>query len=95
MAGSSRDIFPRSCLNFPATDAHLVRLELRDKHDPLLSENFYWHTRDEHQLQQMNSMPEVVLSGKTSISHGTKGASAEIGDKSPQGSGLGHSSHLA
>lgn len=70
-------------LNFPRTDAHLVRLELRDKHSHLLSENFYWHARDEHQLQQLNSMPEVALSGKTRISHGAKGASAEIKVSNP------------
>ena len=41
-----------------------MKLELRDKHGKLLSENFYWHARDEHQLKQMNSMPQVELKGK-------------------------------
>src|SRR5690242_17565631 len=46
-------------LDWPSTGAHLVRLELRDKHGRLLSQNTYWHARDEHQLQELNSMPKI------------------------------------
>ena len=52
-------------LDWPATGAHLARLELRDKQGHLLSDNFYWHARDEHQLQDLNSMPKVAVIGKT------------------------------
>jgi hypothetical protein len=52
-------------LDWPAKGAHLVRLELRDAKGKLLSQNFYWHARDEHQLQELNSMPKVPLTLKT------------------------------
>jgi len=51
-------------LDFPAGGVHFVKLELRDKHGKLLSQNFYWHARNEKDLQQLNSMPQVQLLGK-------------------------------
>ena len=82
---SSRIVFGSGAfiLDFPATGAHLVRLELRDKRGRLLSGNVYWHARDEHWLQQLNSAPEVALAAKISISHGANGASAEIKVSNP------------
>jgi hypothetical protein len=65
-------------LDWPATGAHLLKLELRDKHGHLLSENFYWHARDEHQLQELNSMPKVALTGKVRVKHTASGAAAEV-----------------
>jgi hypothetical protein len=65
-------------LDWPQTGAHLARLELRDKSGHLLSENFYWHARDEHQLQELNSMPHVALSGKTRVKHAAEGLVAEV-----------------
>ncbi|HEU5395622.1 MAG TPA: glycoside hydrolase family 2 TIM barrel-domain containing protein, partial [Verrucomicrobiae bacterium] len=64
---------PAFTLDWPATGAHFVRLELRDQHGKLLSQNFYWHARDEHDLQQLNSMPKVALNGKIHLRHGDKG----------------------
>jgi hypothetical protein len=65
-------------LDWPASGAHLVRLELRDSPGSLLSENFYWHARDEHDLQQLNSMPQVTLTGKTQVKHTASGVEAEV-----------------
>ncbi|HLX70541.1 MAG TPA: glycoside hydrolase family 2 protein [Verrucomicrobiae bacterium] len=65
-------------LDWPASGAHLARLELRDAHGNLLSENFYWHARDEHDLQQLNSMPKVSLTGKAQMKHSTDGAAVEV-----------------
>jgi hypothetical protein len=64
-------------LDWPATGAHLVRLELRDAKGRLLSENFYWHARDEHQLQELNSMPKVPLMVKSTWKPGAGGLSVE------------------
>jgi len=60
-AGNCTDAFT---LDFPADGAHFVNLELRDHDGKLLSRNFYWHARDEHQLQQLNSLPQVAVKGK-------------------------------
>jgi hypothetical protein len=65
-------------LDWPATGAHLARLELRDKNGQLLSQNFYWHARDEHQLQELNSMSKVALTGKTRIKSGEQGTAVEV-----------------
>lgn len=65
-------------LNWPATGAHFVRLELRDKKGHLLSQNFYWHARDEHQLQELNSMPKVTLTGRTHVKHAAAGDVVEV-----------------
>ena len=54
-------------LNWPATGAHLARLELRDAKGRLLSENVYWHARDEHELQQLDSLPKVSLKGRLHV----------------------------
>jgi hypothetical protein len=35
-------------LDWPADGAHFLKLELRDRHGKLLSDNFYWHATDEH-----------------------------------------------
>jgi Exo-beta-D-glucosaminidase Ig-fold domain/Glycosyl hydrolases family 2/Glycosyl hydrolases family 2, sugar binding domain/Glycosyl hydrolases family 2, TIM barrel domain len=64
-------------LDFPASGAHFVKLELRDKRGKLLSENFYWHARDESQLQKLNSLPQVALKGKCRVSHSKKGLVVE------------------
>jgi hypothetical protein len=65
-------------LDWPATGAHLARLELRDRDGHLLSGNFYWHARDEHQLQALDSMPKVALTGKTHLKHGASGTGVEV-----------------
>lgn len=57
-ADACTDVFT---LNWPATGAHLVKLELRDGNGRLLSENIYWHARNEHELQQLDSMAKVKL----------------------------------
>jgi hypothetical protein len=64
-------------LDFPASGAHFVKLELRDQHGKLLSDNFYWHAREERQLQQLNSMPQVALKGKWRVRHSAKGLMIE------------------
>jgi hypothetical protein len=56
-------------LDWPAKGAHFVRLELRDANGKLLSDNFYWHARDERQLQELNSLTPVTLKGKWHIRH--------------------------
>ncbi|MGH7979124.1 MAG: glycoside hydrolase family 2 TIM barrel-domain containing protein, partial [Limisphaerales bacterium] len=69
-AGDCTDAFT---LDFPAAGAHFVNLELRDSHGKLLSRNFYWHARDEHQLQQLNSLPHVAIKGKWNLRHSADG----------------------
>jgi hypothetical protein len=61
-------------LDWPASGAHFVKLELRDKQGKLLSQNFYWHAKDERQLEQLDSLPEVALQGKFRSSHSTHGS---------------------
>ena len=53
-ANSCTDAF---ALDWPADGAYLAQLELRDKEGRVLSDNFYWHARDEQQLQQLNNLP--------------------------------------
>jgi hypothetical protein len=60
-------------LDFPATGAHLVKLELLDSHGKVLSQNLYWHARDERQLQSLNSLPQVELKGKWHRHQGENG----------------------
>jgi hypothetical protein len=60
-------------LDFPASGAHFVKLELHDQHGKLLSQNFYWHAREEGQLQELNSLPLVALAGKWHAHHSAKG----------------------
>jgi hypothetical protein len=60
-------------LDWPTSGAHFVKLELRDKHGKLLSENFYWHAKQESQLEQLNSLPQVELQAKFRSSHSTRG----------------------
>ena len=74
-ANAATDAFT---LDWPANGAHLLRLELRDKGGKLLSQNFYWHARDEHQLQELNSMPKVALTGKTRVKTGEHGETVEV-----------------
>jgi len=64
-------------LDWPATGAHLVRLELSDAEGHLLSENIYWHARDEHELQQLDSLPKVSLAGAMHITPGKTGTVIE------------------
>jgi hypothetical protein len=54
-------------IDWPATGSHLVRLELRDQAGKLLSQNFYWHARDEKQLAQLISLPNVKLEGEAHL----------------------------
>jgi hypothetical protein len=64
-------------LDWPADGAHLARLELRDKKGHLLSENFYWHARDEQQLQQLNNLPPAPLAGKLHVKRAPGGMIVE------------------
>jgi hypothetical protein len=64
-------------LDWPAPGAHFAKLELRDHHGRLLSENFYWHARDENQLQELNSLPAAVLKGKWQVRHSRNGLIAD------------------
>jgi hypothetical protein len=50
-------------LDWPSNGTYFVKLELRDKHEKLLSQNFYWHARTDAELQQLNSLPLVKLKG--------------------------------
>jgi hypothetical protein len=69
-AGDRTDAFK---LDFPADGAHFVNLELRDHDGKLLSRNFYWHARDEHQLRKLNSLPQVAIKGKWHLRHSANG----------------------
>jgi hypothetical protein len=54
---------PAFKLAWPADPAaYLAKLELRDRTGKLLSENFYWHARDEKQLMALNRMPMANVS---------------------------------
>ncbi|HEV2454413.1 MAG TPA: glycoside hydrolase family 2 TIM barrel-domain containing protein [Verrucomicrobiae bacterium] len=64
-------------LDFPANGAHFVNLELRDHAGKLLSRNFYWHARDERQLQQLNALPQVAVKGKWHLRHSANGPFVE------------------
>ncbi len=59
-ANACTDVFK---LDWPGNGTHLVKLELRDERRQLLSENFYWHARDDAQLQGLNSLSKVALKG--------------------------------
>ena len=60
-------------LDWPADGACLAQLELRDKKGRLVSDNFYWHARNEQQLQQLNQLPKVALTGKLRTKHSASG----------------------
>ena len=60
-------------LDWPESGAHFLKLELRDKSGKLLSDNFYWRATDEHQLQQLDSLPQVELTGKYRVRHSANG----------------------
>jgi hypothetical protein len=66
-ADACTDVFT---LDWPATGTYLTRLELHDAHGTLLSRNFYWHARNEGDLQQLNSLPQVKLDEKVHTHHG-------------------------
>lgn len=73
---------PNACteaipLDWPTNGAHLAQLELRDNAGRLLSDNFYWHARDEQQLQQLNSLPKAALTGKLRVKSGAGGTVVE------------------
>ena len=51
-------------LGWTGNGPHFVKLELRDPEGRLLSENFYWHARNEKQLQELNTLPKVTLKGR-------------------------------
>jgi hypothetical protein len=78
LTGGANAVTEAFTLDWPASGAHLARLELRDQSGKLLSQNFYWHARDEHQLQQLNSMSKVALTGKTRIKTGERGKTVEV-----------------
>jgi hypothetical protein len=73
-ADACTDAFP---LDWPASGAHFVKMELRNRHGKLLSENFYWHARDESQLKQLNSLPQVALKGRWRVWHSAGGLVVE------------------
>src|SRR5262249_54152988 len=73
-AGNCTDAFT---LDFPADSAHFVNLELHGHEGNLLSRNFYWYARDEHQLQQLNSVPQVAVKGKWHLRHSANGPFVE------------------
>lgn len=50
-------------LNWPSEGAHFAKLELRDQNNTLLGENFYWHARDDQQLQELNTLAKADLQG--------------------------------
>lgn len=60
-------------LDWPATGAHFVKLELRDSAGKLLSQNFYWHAREESQLRELNSLPQTPLQGEMRARRSAKG----------------------
>jgi hypothetical protein len=64
-------------LDWPASGAHFLKLELRGKGGKLLSDNFYWHATDEHELQKLNSLPQVALTGKWHVHHSAQGLTLE------------------
>ncbi len=51
-------------LDWPQTGTYFLKLELRDAHNHLLADNFYWHARKEEQLQDLDKLPQVILQGK-------------------------------
>ena len=63
-ANSYTDVFT---LDWPQDKTHFLCLELRDKTGRLLSENFYWHARNDEQLQELNALPQVALTGKIQV----------------------------
>jgi hypothetical protein len=73
-ADACTDAFP---LDWPASGVHFVKMELRNRHGKLLSENFYWHARDESQLKQLNSLPQVALKGRWRVWHSAGGLVVE------------------
>jgi hypothetical protein len=57
-------------LDWPAHGCHFAHLELRDHDGKLLSENFYWHAREDKDVQELNSLPKVKLEGELHTEHG-------------------------
>jgi hypothetical protein len=53
--------------------AYLVSLALRDRSGKLLSENLYWHAKDETRLQRLNDLQKVALEGKAAVERNPKG----------------------
>lgn len=70
-------------IDWPKNGAYFARLELRDKKGQMLSENFYWHARDEHQLQQLDSMPRVTLNGKARSRRSSNGTVVSVTVSNP------------
>lgn len=60
-ANARTDVFT---LDWPKSDTYFVKLGLRETSGGLLSENFYWHARDDKQLQELNTLPKVALQGR-------------------------------
>ena len=59
-------------LNFPPalTPVHFIKLKLTQG-PRVLSENFYWRGLDPHNLQALNEMPKVSLTGSVAATSGT------------------------
>jgi hypothetical protein len=70
-------------IDWPTNGTYLARLELRDKKGRLLSQNFYWHARDEHQLKELDSMPRVAVRGKTRAKQTRRGTLVTVKVSNP------------
>ncbi|BCY07470.1 discoidin domain-containing protein [Actinoplanes sp. L3-i22] len=56
---------PAFVLSAPVADLHLVRLEMRDRHGELLSENTYWRYEKPEDMRALTTMPKTRLSVST------------------------------
>jgi hypothetical protein len=63
-------------LDWPLDGAHLGQLRLFDRKGKLISENLYWHARNEEQLQQLNAMPTAKVTGKLRVKTDKHGRTA-------------------
>ncbi|HWD21045.1 MAG TPA: glycoside hydrolase family 2 TIM barrel-domain containing protein [Verrucomicrobiae bacterium] len=57
-------------LSWPAHDAHFVRLTLADQAGQPLSDNFYWHAREEGDLTQLTNLPNADVQLKFHFENG-------------------------
>jgi hypothetical protein len=60
-------------IDWPSQGTHFAKLQLSDHEGRLLSENFYWHAKDEQQLKQLNSLPSIVLKSGIEFEGGLTG----------------------
>jgi len=54
--------------DFASQPVQFVKLELLDRAGKLLSENFYWHSLKPEQLQALETLPKIALTGFVSFS---------------------------